>query len=457
MNRRDTILVADDVEINRAVLRSIFEEDYNVLEAENGEQALFLMRQYRDSIAIVLLDLIMPVRDGYEVMEEWQADPSLRGLPVAVITADDSVESEIRVFDLGASDIIGKPFEPHLVRRRIQNIVSLSQRHLDQDDCIREQARKLRESNAAVIDALSSIIEYRSAETGQHIKRIQLFTRVLLEDVAANCPDLGLDESRIAMIVSASSLHDIGKIAIPDAILNKPGRLTAEEFEVMKTHAVKGCEILSRLDRMGDRDYLKYASDICLYHHERWDGKGYPRGLKKDRIPMCAQVVGIADCYDALTTDRVYRGAIPPEHAFNMILNGECGAFSPRLLESFKNVRDSFRDLTRRYADRELPQSELVETEPLEDHREDGRDAGQLFQAKYLTLLGGADATVMEVDLQTGLYHLEYLSAPVFDPLRSGRRFEDSVRLFAEQSVLPEDRPALITFMEAVSVMPTLS
>ena len=304
MNRRDTILVADDVEINRAVLRSIFEEDYNVLEAENGEQALFLMRQYRDSIAIVLLDLIMPVRDGYEVMEERQADPSLRGLPVAVITADDSVESEIRVFDLGASDIIGKPFEPHLVRRRIRNIVSLSQRHLDQDDCIREQARKLRESNAAVIDALSSIIEYRSAETGQHIKRIQLFTRVLLEDVAANCPDLGLDESRIAMIVSASSLHDIGKIAIPDAILNKPGRLTAEEFEVMKTHAVKGCEILSRLDRMGDRDYLKYASDICLYHHERWDGKGYPKGLKKDRIPMCAQVVGIADCYDALTTDR---------------------------------------------------------------------------------------------------------------------------------------------------------
>ena len=281
MNRRDTILVADDVEINRAVLRSIFEEDYNVLEAENGEQALFLMRQYRDSIAIVLLDLIMPVRDGYEVMEERQADPSLRGLPVAVITADDSVESEIRVFDLGASDIIGKPFEPHLVRRRIRNIVSLSQRHLDQDDCIREQARKLRESNAAVIDALSSIIEYRSAETGQHIKRIQLFTRVLLEDVAANCPDLGLDESRIAMIVSASSLHDIGKIAIPDAILNKPGRLTAEEFEVMKTHAVKGCEILSRLDRMGDRDYLKYASDICLYHHERWDGKGYPKGLKR--------------------------------------------------------------------------------------------------------------------------------------------------------------------------------
>ena len=281
MNRRDTILVADDVEINRAVLRSIFEEDYNVLEAENGEQALFLMRQYRDSIAIVLLDLIMPVRDGYEVMEEWQADPSLRGLPVAVITADDSVESEIRVFDLGASDIIGKPFEPHLVRRRIQNIVSLSQRHLDQDDCIREQARKLRESNAAVIDALSSIIEYRSAETGQHIKRIQLFTRVLLEDVAANCPDLGLDESHIAMIVSASSLHDIGKIAIPDAILNKPGRLTAEEFEVMKTHAVKGCEILSRLDRMGTGIISSTPAISAFTITSAGTGRGIPEGLRR--------------------------------------------------------------------------------------------------------------------------------------------------------------------------------
>lgn len=452
MSRRDTILVADDVELNRAVLRSIFEEDYNVLEAENGEQALFLMRQYRDSIAVVLLDLIMPVRDGYEVMEARQADPSLRGLPVAVITADDSVESEIRVFDLGASDIIGKPFEPHLVRRRIQNIVSLSQRHLDQDDRIREQARKLRESNAAVIDALSSIIEYRSAETGQHIKRIQLFTRVLLEDVARNCPDLGLDEARIAMIVSASSLHDIGKIAIPDAILNKPGRLTAEEFEVMKTHAVKGCEILSRLDRMGDRDYLRYASDICLYHHERWDGKGYPKGLRGGRIPVCAQVVGIADCYDALTTDRVYRGAIPTEHAFNMILNGECGAFSPRLLESFKNVREAFQELTLRYADHEMPQSELSEVLSLEGSEEESMDTLQLFQTKYTALLGDIDATVMEVDFRTGLYHLEYLSDPVFEPLRSGAQFEDSARSFVAQSVHPDDRDRLLAFMtESVS------
>lgn len=447
MNRRDTILIADDVEINRAVLRSIFEEDYNVLEAENGEQALFLMRQCRDSIAVVLLDLTMPVRNGYEVMEEWREDPLLRGMPIAVVTADDSVESEIRVFDLGASDIIRKPFEPHLVKRRIQNIVSLSQRYLDQDDRIREQARKLRESNAAVIDALSSIIEYRSAETGQHIKRIQLFTRVLLEDVAKNCPDLELDDARIAMIGSASSLHDIGKIAIPDAILNKPGRLTAEEFEVMKTHAVKGCEILSRLDRMGDRDYLRYASDICLYHHERWDGKGYPRGLKGGRIPVCAQVVDIADCYDALTTDRVYRRAIPPERAYNMILNGECGVFSPRLLESFRNVREPFYELTLRYADQEMPQGDLPEMPPLVDSGEERGEAQQLFQEKYLTVLRNMGVTVMEADFQSGACHLEFLSDRIFEPLGAGDKFWDSVRGFVGKYVHPGDRERLLAFM----------
>lgn len=448
MDRRDTILVADDVEINRAVLRSIFEQDFNVLEAENGEQTLFLMRQYRVSIAVVLLDLRMPVKDGYQVMEERLLDPALSELPVAVITAEDTVESEVRAFDLGASDIIMKPFEAHVVRRRIQNIVALNRHRQDQDEQIREQARRLQDSNAAVIAALSSIIEYRSAETGQHIKRIQMFTRVLLEDVAKNCPELPLDGTSISMIVSASSLHDIGKIAIPDAILNKPGRLTPEEFSQMKTHTVRGNEILSQLERMGDPEYLKYAGDICLYHHERWDGKGYPCGLKGEQIPVCAQVVGIADCYDALTTDRVYRSAIPPEYAYNMILNGECGAFSPRLLESFKHVREAFKDLTLRYADREVQPPELFEAgEPgTPDQEKEPLDTLQLCQMKYRTLLSHIDATVMEVDFKTGLYHLVYLSDPAFEPLRSGKRFEEAVRCFVERAVSTEDRERTLDF-----------
>lgn len=450
MDRRDTILVADDVEINRAVLRSIFEQDFNVLEAENGEQALFLMRQYRGSIAVVLLDLRMPVKDGYQVMEERLKDPALGELPVAVITAEDTVESEVRAFDLGASDIIMKPFEAHVVRRRVQNIVALNRHRQDQDEQIREQARRLQDSNAAVIAALSSIIEYRSAETGQHIKRIQMFTRVLLEDVAKNCPELPLDGPSISMIVSASSLHDIGKIAIPDAILNKPGRLTPEEFSQMKTHTVRGSEILSQLERMGDPEYLKYAGDICLYHHERWDGRGYPCGLKGEQIPVCAQVVGIADCYDALTTDRVYRSAIPPEHAYNMILNGECGAFSPRILESFKHVREAFRDLTLRYADREVqpPEPFKAQAPGALDPERESPNTLQLCQMKYLTILRHIDATVMEVDVETGLYHLVYLSDPAFEPLRTGKRFEEALRRFVERAVCAEDREKALAFFE---------
>ncbi len=328
MMKRDTILIVDDMEVNRAILHGVFETQYNLLEAENGEQALLLLEAYHGQIAALLLDLMMPVMNGYQVMEEMRERGEFTDVPVVVITAEDSVEHEVRAFDLGASDIVKKPFEPHVVKRRIQNIIELNLHRLNQEELIAEQAARLRESNAVMIDALSSIIEYRSVETGQHIQRIRMFAKVLLEDVSRCYAEYGLNERNIDMIASALSMHDIGKIAIPDSILNKPGRLTPEEFEIMKTHSVKGCEILAGLDRMSDQEYLQYAYNICRYHHERWDGSGYPDGLKGDSIPVCAQVVGIADCYDALTTDRVYRKALPAGQAVNMILNGECGAFS---------------------------------------------------------------------------------------------------------------------------------
>ena len=283
-------------------------------------------------MAIMLLDLNMPVKDGYQLMTELKEEGLLSRLPVIIITAEDSSENEVKAFDLGASDIIMKPFEPHVVKRRVQNVIELNHRKLYQEQIIEEQAAKLRESNTVMVDALSSIIEYRSLETGQHIQRIRLFTRTLLQEVSRQYPDEGLNSKNIDIIASASSMHDIGKIAIPDSILNKPGRLTNEEFEVMKTHTSKGCEMLKTLKRVGD-------------------GKGYPDGLKTDEIPVCAQVVGIADCYDALTMDRVYRKALPEEQAFHMIQNGECGTFSPRLLESFRKVRSEFARLAAEYAD----------------------------------------------------------------------------------------------------------
>lgn len=351
MKKRDTILVVDDVEMNRSILCALFEKNYNLLEAENGDQALQLLDKHADRITIVLLDLNMPVKNGYEVLEEMKANNLLSTIPVIVITVESSSENELKAFDLGAADIIMKPFELHVVERRVQNVVELNLHKLYQDELIEEQAAKLRESQTIMVDALSSVIESRSLETGQHVQRIRLFTKILLEDVSQCYPDQLLDDRKIEIISSAAAMHDIGKIAIPDSILNKPGKLTEEEFDTMKTHTTKGCEMLSVLKQIGDKEYLEYAYNICRYHHERWDGKGYPDHLVGNAIPLCAQIVGIADCYDALTMDRVYRKALPTDVAATMILTGECGTFSPTLLQNFQHVTDAFAQLSREYKD----------------------------------------------------------------------------------------------------------
>ena len=444
MKTRDTLLIVDDMEVNRAILRSLFEHQYNLLEAENGEQALLLLREYEEHVAAMLLDLVMPVKDGYEVMEEMGKSGLVSRIPVIVITSDDTAESEVRAFDLGAADIIMKPFEPHVVKRRVQNAVELCRHKLHLEELVEEQSASLRESNAIMIDALSSIIEYRSVESGQHIRRIRMFTRILLEDVAKTYQEYNLDGRTIEIIADASSMHDIGKIAIPDSILNKPGPLTREEFEVMKTHTTKGCEMLSGLERMNDKEYIGYAYNICRYHHERWNGKGYPDGLKGDNIPICAQVVAIADCYDALTTDRVYKKALPSEQAFNMILNGECGEFSPRLLECFKNVREDFAALSRAYADGLAPTKKPERKEVRPSSTIDTAGTLEQGQMKYLTLLRYVDSTVMEVDLNTGVYHVVYMPDRDFELLRSGSRFEDSVKAFVQGAVYPEDRDIVL-------------
>ena len=285
---RNILLIVDDVELNRMLLRNVFEEEYNILEAENGEQALFLIKQYQDSIAAILLDIVMPVKDGYEVLENMKQAQLTDKLPVIVVTSRDSSDDEVLAFDLGAVDIVSKPFEPHVVSRRVHNAVELSQNREHLEQTVEEQAASLQRSTNLLVDALSSVIEHRSVESGQHVLRIRTFTKVLLENVMQSYPEYGLNEQEIAMISSAAALHDVGKIAIPDIILNKPGKLTEEEFEIMKIHAEKGGEILSVLNPIHDKKYLQYAYNICMYHHERWDGKGYPEGLKGENIPICA-------------------------------------------------------------------------------------------------------------------------------------------------------------------------
>lgn len=349
--RAGYILIVDDMEINRMILAESFIRDFGVLEASNGKDAMEIIEQNSDDIAIVLLDVVMPVMDGYSVLEAMRDQGYLAHIPVIVITSLDSQEDEARLFDLGASDLIMKPFNQLAIRKRVLNVTEQYRYRNHLEQLVQEQAERLEQSNEAMIDTLGAIIEYRSMETGQHITRIRGFTKLILTKLVELFPEYNLSERDIQIISSASAMHDVGKIVIPDAVLNKPGRLTPAEFDIIKTHTTSGSAILARFDRAHREEYFTYANIICRHHHERWDGKGYPDGLKGEEIPTSAHAVGLADCYDALTTPRVYKPALGHEESMNMIINGECGKFSPTLLTCFKESAQEFERLAKAFAD----------------------------------------------------------------------------------------------------------
>lgn len=347
---KKTILIVDDEELNRAILFEMLYRRYRVLEAENGREALEILEKEHQSITVVLLDVIMPVMDGFQLLEAMKEREWLKEMPVILITAESSESAAIKGYELGASDIINKPFNPNIVIRRVENMIQLSlhQFHLEtmiqeQMSTLEQQARKIKQTSNFVIDVLSTVVEFRSGESGSHIKRMRSVTEFLMQTLSQKHPELYITDEQIELVSSASTLHDIGKIAIPDAVLNKPGKLTAEEFEIMKTHTTKGCEILKSIDYVQDEEYFSYCYEICRHHHERWDGRGYPDGIKGNDIPLCAQVVSIVDVYDALTNERVYKPPFTHEKALEMIQNGECGIFNPMLVECFLDVSDEIK------------------------------------------------------------------------------------------------------------------
>lgn len=346
--KRQQILIVDDEEINRVILREIFQDEYEVLEAADGKDAIYKI-QSRHNMALILLDVIMPVMDGFMVLEYMQEHSLIDKIPVILITSESVGESEGKAYSYGVADVMHKPFYPYIVKRRSKNIINLYQhkqymeeRLKEQEEEIRAQEKEIRKSNEFIINALSSVVEFRSAETGEHTRRIKYFTRVLLRYLVNYFPKYGLTRSQVDMIARASALHDIGKVGIPDAILLKPGRLTDDEFEIMKTHTTIGCEMLQKSCRDRTSEFYQYCYDICRHHHERWDGKGYPDHLAGDDIPISAQIVAIADVYDALVSPRVYKSAFASSTAFDMIMNGECGEFSPDILECFALAKEDF-------------------------------------------------------------------------------------------------------------------
>lgn len=336
---KQKILIVDDSEMNRAILTGILDDGYDFLEAENGLQALDVLRAHRD-ISLVLLDIVMPELDGFGVLSVMGEQHWIDQTPVIMISAESDSMLVERAYQLGATDYISRPFDKSVVRRRVINTLMLygKQKHLMR--MITEQVYKREKSNRLMTGILSHIVEFRNAESGPHVQHIQTVSELLLRQLARKTDRYALTEDDIALISTASALHDIGKISIPDSILNKPGKLTAEEFEIVKTHAAVGASILQNLPMTQDEPLIQVAYQICRWHHERYDGHGYPDGLVGDQIPITAQVVSLADVYDALTGERCYKKAYPHETAVRMIQNGECGVFNPLLIECLLDIQD---------------------------------------------------------------------------------------------------------------------
>ncbi|MDE5908420.1 MAG: response regulator [Lachnospiraceae bacterium] len=345
---KQQILIVDDEEINRVILRGLFQDEYQIVEAGNGQEAIARIEE-NQNIVLILLDIVMPVMNGFGVLDYMKEHELLEKIPVILITGETVIDSDDQAYAYGVADVMHKPFYPHIVKRRGKNIIELYQnkhymqeRLKEQEDAIRAQEKKIRESNEFMIDALSSVVEFRSLETGEHIRRIKYFTRILLKYLMKYFPKYGLTPMQVDEIARAAALHDIGKIGIPDAILLKPARLTPEEFEVMKTHTTIGCEVLERFRERQTDEFYKYCYEICRYHHERWDGNGYPDHLVGDEIPISAHIVAIADVYDALVSPRVYKSIYANNIAYDMIMKGECGQFSPDVLECFALAKADF-------------------------------------------------------------------------------------------------------------------
>ena len=342
---KQKILIADDSEMNRELLAAILEEEYDIIQVNDGVQAVDCLQRQAEEISLLLLDIVMPHMDGFEVLSYMNKEHWIDAIPVVIISSENSPIYIKRGYDLGATDFIGKPFDANMVLRRSANAILLGAKQRRMTSIVSNQIYEREKSSKLMINILSHIVEFRNGESGLHVLHIQTITEMLLRQLVQKENNrYALSKEQIRMITTASALHDIGKISIPDEILNKPGRLTAEEFAVIKGHSMAGANMLSELPLdQKEEPLVKTAYEICRWHHERYDGGGYPDGLKGEEIPVSAQVVALADVYDALTSERCYKDAYSHEKAIEMILAGQCGAFNPLMLECLLDISSSLK------------------------------------------------------------------------------------------------------------------
>lgn len=363
---KNCILIIDDSLLNRTVFRDMFREEYTVLEAQDGLEGLAVIEKREQELAAILLDIVMPKMDGFELLAILQERKIVKRVPVFMITSVYSEETCIKGFEMGVMDVLRKPFSKNVTKHRIKSIIELFEmrhqlgreihvqkealHHKEQEIYVQKaelyhKEKEIQELHYTLIEALATAIEFRSCEAGEHVNRIYDLTKFFLERTAFG---EGLSAQEKEQIAMAAIMHDVGKIAIPDHILNKPGKLTAEEFEIMKKHTILGYDLLKSISGVQDRPLYRYAYDICRHHHERWDGRGYPDGLQGEEISAWAQIVGLADVYDALTSERVYKPPFTHEESVGMILNGECGKFNPKLMEALSALQEDIKVLMAR-------------------------------------------------------------------------------------------------------------
>ena len=346
-------MIVDDIEINRDILSEILEDDYNVVTCANGKEALEVIDEKSESIQVILLDLMMPDIDGFAVLDVLKEKKLLSKIPVLVITAEEDVKVEIRCFEYGIFDFIKKPFNAHIISKRTRNAIELFELNNSLESKVEDQAKEIIEKNERlthlndeIIELLGNVVEFRNNESGNHIKRVKGYTRIMANTLRKLHPEYELTSEDVDIMVSASSLHDVGKIKISDTILCKPGRLTDEERTEMNNHTIYGVEVMNMISKdIWDDKYSNVARYIIRHHHERYDGNGYPDKLSGNSIPVSAQIVSVADVYDALVSERVYKKAVKHEDAVEMIITGKCGIFSPLMLECFNACKEEMHKL----------------------------------------------------------------------------------------------------------------
>lgn len=347
-----TVLIVDDFKLNRDLLTEMLSEDYRIVQAENGARALEILEKCRNEFSCVLLDLNMNLVNGYQVLTKMKEKNWLKSLPVIIISSEESLDCIKKAYSLGAIDFIPRPFDMEIVKRRVETTIAVYSNQKKLAKMVVDQLYENERTSNMLLSVLGHIVEFRNKESGTHIENVEIITEILLENLVQKTNKYNLSKNDIKVITRASALHDAGKISVPEEILNKPGRLTPEEFEVMKKHTLNGAEMLNSCNQFREEPIVKTAYNICRWHHERYDGKGYPDGLVGDKIPIEAQVVALADVYDALTSVRCYKKAYSHEEAIAMILRGECGKFNPELIKIIAEISTKLQSMIKQSKDK---------------------------------------------------------------------------------------------------------